>query len=532
MTARPTISSQNHLLLQVHAWRMPARYRTVLVSKQKSQVSRQAWPQPQLPRHCSQPSRPPTLLAAMAKPAANADAVRAELVQAGIPEEVIAKVIKYKPYLGWDLDTKLRPALQLWLKHLGCQQLSERLDKHHKLLLRTPEECNDVYLWLASVGIDAERIQQKAPVIMTRQLNEVQSTVQAIQQGLLLMDDQLPEFFRRHFCSLKFSLDRVASTLQVVAELLAVPTASEELQEVIKVCGERLFHQDPAAIHQRTSFFCKEFQGAKHAAKTVLKQNIYQVSVGTMRERAELKAMMSWSGEERNHALNKYPRILNIHPSTLTNNMQKLQAHNFSSAQALKMCASRPNLAGYDWSSPSNVQKLMYLMLFLQLTPAEIAVNPALLTYSLESRIGPRCEFMYRSRAIAPDMPLALSRCSGFLSAGSDANFAVRFNNPSSSPSLMYDEDFKQHWWQRWKFLAHEMGLSVADISACRALHYTSLPNTLAPRWRFLTLLEAAQAGFKAADHLKALATLSDEHFAQTFDVMNVGLVYERGSSI
>lgn len=56
------------------------------------------------------------------------------------------------------------------------------------------------------------------------------------------------------------------------------------------------------------------------------------------------------------------------------------------------------------------------------------------------------------------------------------------------------------------------MGLSIANISACRALLFTSLPNTVAPRWRLLTLLEAAQADFKAADHLTALATLSDEY--------------------
>ena len=87
----------------------------------------------------------------------------------------------------------------------------------------------------------------------------------------------------------------------------------------------------------------------------------------------------------------------------------------------------------------------------------------------------------------------------------------------------MYDEVFKQHWQQRWTFLRHEMRLSVADISACRALLFTSLPNTLAPRWHFLTMLEAAQPGFKAADHLTALATLSDEHFAHASIMPNVG---------
>ncbi|KAL3154439.1 hypothetical protein ABBQ32_013909 [Trebouxia sp. C0010 RCD-2024] len=70
------------------------------------------------------------------------------------------------------------------------------------------------------------------------------------------------------------------------------------------------------------------------------------------------------------------------------------------------------------------------------------------------------------------------------------------------------------------------MRLSVTDISACRALLFTSLAHTLAPFWHFLTLMETAQADFKTADHLAALATLSDEHFARKFNMANVGLVY------
>ena len=533
MTARPTVSSQNHLFLQVldaHAWQMPNGNKTMLLSKQKFQLSRQAWPQPRLPRHCSQPSRPSTLVTATAKPAADTDAVRAEFSKAGIPDEVIAKALKcYKTYLRWDPDTKLRPALQLWLTHLGSQQLSERLNKYPQLLLRTPDECSDVYLWLASVGIDAARIQQKAPMVMARKLHDVQSTVQAIQQGLLLVDEELPAFFKRHLYSLRYSPDRVAHSLQVIAELLAVPVASEEMRKVILVCSEQLFNRDPAALHQRVSFFCKEFKGGRHAAKAALKQNVYQVSEGTMRARAaELKAMLGWIEDELNACLKSFPRILSYPPATVANNIQKLQMHSFTHAQALKIYTALPAVAGYDWRSPLNVEKMEYLTLILQLTTAEIAAKPVLLGTSLEQKIGPRSEFIYRSQAVLPDTPLLSSGFSSWLEKGSDANFAARFNSPSNSPPLIYDANFKRHWQHRWGFLKCEMGLSTAEISACRTLLYTSLPDTLAPRWRFLTSLQATQAGFKAADHLTALATLSDEHFAQTFDVMTVGLAYDK----
>ena len=506
---------------------MAGGYRTSLLSKHASQLSRQAWPQPQKPRHCSQPS---TLIAAMAKPAADSDAVRAEFSKAGIPDEVISKALKScKSYLRWEPDTKLRPALQLWLKYLGSQQLSERLNKYPQLLLHTPEECNDVYMWLASVGIDAERIQQKAPRVMARKLKEVQSTVQAIQQGLLLADEKLPAFFNRHFYSLQSSPDRVAHTLQVVAELLAVPVASKEMWQVIKVCNERLFMPEPAVLHHRISYFCEEFKGGQHAAKTALKQGVHQVSVDTIRARAaELKAMLGWTADELKTYLNIFPRILSHKPATVANNMQKLQAHSFMPAQALNIYASKPALAGYDWSSPLNVEKLEYIMLILQLTTAQIASQPRLLDTSLEQRLGPRSEFICRSQAVPLPTPLAVSGFAGYVTYVPDAKFAARFNVASTSPPLIYDADFKRHWQDRWGFLRQEIGLSIADIASCRALLCTSLPNTLAPRWRFLTRLEAAQAGFKAADHLTALATLSDEHFAQTFNATDVGLAYDR----
>ena len=463
----------------------------------------------------------------MPKPAAYTEAVTVEFAKAGIPGEVTTKVLKrYEPYLRWDPETKLWPALRLWLKHLGSQQLSARLDKHPHLLLRTPEECSEVYLWLAEVGIDAERTQQKVPQAIARDLLDVQSTVWAIQQALQLTDEQLPAFFKKHTYSLLYTPDRVAQTLQTVAGLLAVPVASKEMQEVLLKCDFRIFKVEPTVLLQRVSFFCEEFSGGQQAVKAALKQSIYQTSVDTMRARAaELKTMLSWTEDELNQSLNGFPMILTKHPSSVADNMQKLQAHSFTSAQASTVYAARPSLSGYDWSSPLNVEKLMYLMLVLQLTTAEIASRPVLLGTSFKGNIGPRTEFIYRSKVVSFDEPLGLPGLTYV--PVSDARFAAKYNDLLASPPLLYNDIFKQHWWQRWNFLRHEIGLCVADISACRALLWTSLPNTLAPRWHFLTLLEAAQADFKAADHLTALATMSDEHFAQTFNVVDMGLLYD-----
>ncbi|KAL3162590.1 hypothetical protein ABBQ38_008639 [Trebouxia sp. C0009 RCD-2024] len=490
----------------------------------------QGWLKPQLPVRCLTLSNSMETPAAKSKPAVNAEAARAEFCRAGISDDVTTKVLKqYEPYQRWDIDTKLQPALKLWVEQLGSQQLSARLQKAPRLLCHTPEECSGVYLWLASIGADAERIQQKVPRVMARPLDQVQSTMWTIQQALRLRDNQLPAFLKRHACCLRYTPERVGQILHTVAEVLAVPVTSDDVQEVVLGCGQRLFEQDPANLNKLVSFFCEEFGGGQHAARAALKYGIYGVSAETMKTRAaELRAMLGWTKDELNQGVNAHPRILTYKPSTVASNMQKLQAHSFSSTQALTVFASFPSMAGYDWSSSANKEKLTYLRHVLQLSQAELASRPWLLSTSLARKIGPRSEFLYACKGNSPETTLAVSRVLSYLENCSDAKFAARFNNSSASPPLVYDDQFKRHRQQRWTFLVCEMGLSYADICACRLLLQTSLLNTLAPRWHFLTLLETAETEFNAADHLTALATLSDEHFAQAFSSASMGLVYDQ----
>ncbi|KAL3162617.1 hypothetical protein ABBQ38_008664 [Trebouxia sp. C0009 RCD-2024] len=364
---------------------------------------------------------------------------------------------------------------------------------------------------------------------MARPLDQVQSTLWAIQQALRLRDDQLRAFLKQHPYCLRYTPERVSQTLHTIAELLAVPVTSDEVQKVVMGCSERLFTQDSAKLSQLVSFFCEKFGGGQRAATAALKRDIYLVSAETMKARAaELKTMLGWTNDELDQRVTTNPVILTQNPSTVASNMQKLQAHSFSSTQAVNVFASSPSIAGYDWSSSANKEKLTYLRHVLQLSQAELTSRPVMLSTSLARRIGPRSEFLYACKGISPDTTLADSRLLSYVVALSDAKFAARFNNLSASLPLVYDDQFKRHWQQRWSFLVCEMGLSYADICACRILLQTSLLNTLAPRWHFLILLETAESEFKAADHLTALATLSDEHFAQAFSSASMGLVYDQ----
>ena len=81
-------------MLDAHAWPLQGGHLRVAKSNQRAQLHRQAGLNVQLGRHYSQPHRSSFVLAAIAKPVTNTEAVRAEFVKAGIPEEVIIKVLR------------------------------------------------------------------------------------------------------------------------------------------------------------------------------------------------------------------------------------------------------------------------------------------------------------------------------------------------------------------------------------------------------------------------------------------------------
>ena len=75
------------------------------------------------------------------------------------------------------------------------------------------------------------------------------------------------------------------------------------------------------------------------------------------------------------------------------------------------------------------------------------------------------------------------------------------------------------------------MKLSVEVIAAHQDLLLSCLPDKLAPRWQLLSRLASEQAGFKAEDHLTALAILSDQEFVQAFQAEGEG-VWTKADSV
>jgi len=454
-------------------------------------------------------------------PAGTADAVQAEFAKAGISTEVTQKVLKqYKPYLTWDVQTKLRPALQLWLQELGTEQLSQQLQKVRRLLVGTPKERTEVYSWLVSKGVNAGRVQQRAPDVMLRKIGAVQSTFEALQQATAFSDTQMCALLHKHCAALVNAPEQVVGMLKGVSAMLSMPITSDSFREVILAANPRLFRMSPVTVHQRVTFFCQMYATGTHVARTAITSGVFVTSEHVMQARAaKLQEQLGWDNKQLKQKLSASPILLNSEPSTLACNFQAMQGAGFSQTQVWAMCTQQPALLGLKWTSDTSVEKVQFLTCLLGLTLDDIAARPLLLTRSVSGFLGPRAWFMYQTGAIEAPNTVKTSGLFGYINCGSNISFSKRFTSPIAFPRMVFDSAFIDHWKHRWQFLRQHMKLYVETIAAHQDLLLTSLPDRLAPRWQLLSRIASEQADFKAEDHLAALATLSDPDFADFIEV-------------
>ena len=319
------------------------------------------------------------------------DAVQAEFAKTGIPAEVSQKLVKqYKPYLNWDIETKLRPALQSWLQELGTEQLSQQLQKSRHLLLRKPDNCIRVSLWLSSMGVDAGRVQRKAPQVMLRELLSVQQLFEALQQAAAFSDAQMCTFLHRHPAAFASEPDRVLHSLEVVSMLLDMPMTSDNFKETVLTASERLFLMSPGALHQHVAFFCQLYGTGIHVARTAITAGVFVTPESVMQARAaKLQEQLGWDSEQLKQKLSAFPNILNSELATIAHNVRAMQGAGFSLIQVWAMCTQHPALLCRNWTSDTSVEKLQFLTCLLGLTLDDIAARPKLLACSVSGYLGP-----------------------------------------------------------------------------------------------------------------------------------------------
>jgi len=275
----------------------------------------------------------------------------------------------------------------------------------------------------------------------------------------------------------------------------------------------------PDTLHQRVAFFCQMYATGTHVARTALTRGAFVTPEPVMQSRAaNLQEELGWDSEQLKQKLSANPGILTLEPSTLAHNVHEMQGAGFSQTQVWEMCAQQPTLLSRKWTSNTCVEKLQFLTCLLGLTLDDIAAKSYLLAYSVGGFLGPRVWFLHQTGAIEAPNTVTTSGLFGYI-IYSKVLFSKRFSAPSAFPSMVFDSAFIDHWKQRWMFLRQHMKLSVETIAAHPHLLLTSLPDRLASRWQILSSIANEQADFKAEDHLAALATLSDQEFAVSFEV-------------
>ena len=226
------------------------------------------------------------------------------------------------------------------------------------------------------------------------------------------------------------------------------------------------------------------------------------------------KAFWGWDESHMKKAVSSTPQLLSLTPQRIATNMRQLQEHGFDESQVRDMCSCHNKLLTCNWSSAVNVEKVAFLTEVLGLTLDDIAARPDLLARSLQTRLGPRTAFLLQHSFLQSLLRVKVLRQLSNVTRDTDAKFAARYSSAASGRAIQYNQAFCEQWQQRWTFLRQDMNLSVKIIAAHEELLLASLHNTLAPRWQ---VLAGKRAGIRAEDHLQAMATMSEEAFAEAY---------------
>jgi len=75
--------------------------------------------------------------------------------------------------------------------------------------------------------VNVARVQQKTPQVMTREVEAVQSTFEALQQAAALSDEQMCTLLHKHSVALEYGPERVIGTLQAVSTMFGMPDITQ-----------------------------------------------------------------------------------------------------------------------------------------------------------------------------------------------------------------------------------------------------------------------------------------------------------------
>lgn len=367
--------------------------------------------------------------------------VRLAFAKAGISEQSIQSIMsRYPPYSNWDVETRLQPAIDRWLQKLGKANFHTAIQQAPRLLTQTSDECDSVHAVLLAAGVqDTRKLAKRCQRVFGLSATVVQQKVNHL-EGAGFKGNLLDTLLQKHSSVLLYSQDHVEETLSMIAGLLQLPMASDELVDTVLKCANRLFDNRAATIRSCLQMISSEFSLTRKNTKRALLRGCYNIPQDMVHARGQhLKDLHKLTDEELRYIIALNPEILKVREETIVASFAAFQALGFSPREIKHICRNSPDLLYAAWGSSIRKEKMSFITSAMQLTLPEIVARPMLLTASLSHRLRPRWRFLESTGAL-PACAADLNNIV-FLT---DSRFAAIYNKVDCVPPLMYNAGYKK----------------------------------------------------------------------------------------
>ena len=460
-----------------------------------------------------------------ASSAAKTAAVRAELRQAGLADQAINYLFeRYPAYSGWDVEKKMRPAIQTWQNELGAKGFSAKCAYWPFLLRHMPEAIQQLRQWLASLGVvDIDKVLHSNPGLFNCRLSNLQANLVDLQARNV---PHLLHIIKQNPVILCQSPERVQSACAAAIEALDMDVLSTETADFLCAAGRYLFGSSAPVMLKRYSLFCKNFSLTKSGTKLAFTPGIFAMTEDTVQQNADtLRHRLCLSDAEIRTIVSRIPAILSHSRDTVLKHIDVFVSLGFTVSQVKAMSLLQPTVLYHDFTSVQMTEKWKFLTRILSCDLDTLAACPRMLMCSVHNVLGPRHAFVLQLVCDGVLMPGASKKWLHTRCSMSEVRMQQAFARVSTRH---YDDDFKKQWRHRWLYLTEkqQQGFSIEDIAPHEMMLLASVKDTLGPRLSFLRALAAQQSNVSLTDSLTAVATLTDEEFAGAFDLPDGVLTY------
>ncbi len=421
------------------------------------------------------------------------------MAEVGLSQDAIERILKrYPPYLNWNVEDKLLPAMHRWQQHLGGSFQAE-VARLPMLLLGTPEQEVGKLQYLASIGVTSPN--KTVSKWHYASLKAMQSRVASL-RAFGFTQAHISSLFEQHPGMLASSFKKTEDLLVVIDKLFSCANDIQAIADVILSCqANTLFRMSPSSLYHRFFYFCSCLMVDDKEKKRAWSRSVFVIPSAELDSRLDFIALqLAATPQQAKAVVRRLPQIAKLQSTTVGLHVSQLHGLGFSPGQVRDMCLKQPVLLTFDYTSQLQIDKWGFLSCVLQLSPASIAACPHLLMSSLPNRLGPRWEYLQCMKSCRVVNLSAAHQVVGSLCSMTDAKFRGTYTPPESAALGVYDVHFQKQWQKRWHYLLVGLQLSIQDIGRHAAVLQIDL-DTLVPRWAVLMSVASSVASFRPVDH-------------------------------